>query len=51
MQLMPGTAKLIARQYNISYVPEKLKGDPAYNVKLGPRIWATSSTISGAATF
>jgi soluble lytic murein transglycosylase len=35
MQLMPGTAKLIARQYGISYAPTKLKGDPAYNVKLG----------------
>ena len=35
MQLMPGTAKLIARQYGLSYVPAKLKGDPAYNVKLG----------------
>lgn len=35
MQLMPSTAKLIARQYNISYAQEKLKGDPSYNVKLG----------------
>jgi soluble lytic murein transglycosylase len=35
MQLMPGTAKIIARQYKISYAPEKLTGDPAYNVKLG----------------
>ncbi|MBL8790093.1 MAG: transglycosylase SLT domain-containing protein [Rhizobiales bacterium] len=35
MQLMPGTAKLIARQYGVSYVQAKLKGDPAYNVKLG----------------
>lgn len=35
MQLMPGTAKLIARQYGVSYTPDKLKGDPAYNVKLG----------------
>ena len=35
MQLMPGTAKLIARQYGVSYEQSKLKGDPAYNVKLG----------------
>jgi soluble lytic murein transglycosylase len=35
MQLMPGTAKIIARQYRIPYVQAKLKGDPAYNVKLG----------------
>ena len=35
MQLMPGTAKLVARQYGLSYVPAKLTGDPAYNVKLG----------------
>ncbi|NJM30716.1 MAG: lytic transglycosylase domain-containing protein [Rhizobiales bacterium] len=35
MQLMPGTAKLVARQYRLSYAPSKLTGDPAYNVKLG----------------
>jgi soluble lytic murein transglycosylase len=35
MQLMPGTAKLIAKQYGLPYVPEKLTGDPAYNVRLG----------------
>ncbi len=35
MQLMPGTAKLIARQYGLTYAANKLKGDPAYNVKLG----------------
>lgn len=35
MQLMPGTAKLIARQYGVTYAQAKLKGDPAYNVKLG----------------
>lgn len=35
MQLMPGTAKLVAKQYRLSYAPEKLTGDPAYNVKLG----------------
>jgi soluble lytic murein transglycosylase len=34
MQLMPGTAKIIARQYKLGYGPEKLT-DPAYNVKLG----------------
>jgi soluble lytic murein transglycosylase len=35
MQLMPGTAKLIAKQYRIKYAQAKLLGDPAYNVKLG----------------
>jgi soluble lytic murein transglycosylase len=35
MQLMPGTAKLVARQYRLPYAPAKLKSDPAYNVKLG----------------
>jgi soluble lytic murein transglycosylase len=35
MQIMPSTAKLISKQYRISYEPAKLMGDPAYNVKLG----------------
>ncbi len=35
MQLMPGTAKQIARQYRLPYAVSKLKGDPSYNVKLG----------------
>jgi soluble lytic murein transglycosylase len=35
MQLMPGTAKLIARQYGVPFAPGKLRSDPAYNVKLG----------------
>jgi soluble lytic murein transglycosylase len=35
MQLMPGTAKLIARQYKVSYAADKLTSDPSYNVKLG----------------
>lgn len=35
MQLMPGTARLVAKQYRLSYAPAKLTGDPAYNVKLG----------------
>ncbi len=34
MQLMPGTARLVARQYRVAYAPGKLK-DPGYNVKLG----------------
>lgn len=34
MQLMPGTAKLIARQYKVKY-NEKQLTDPAYNVMLG----------------
>lgn len=35
MQLMPGTAKIVAKQYRVPYAESKLKGDPAYNVKLG----------------
>jgi soluble lytic murein transglycosylase len=35
MQLMPGTAKMVARQYRLPYAVAKLKGDPAFNVKLG----------------
>jgi soluble lytic murein transglycosylase len=35
MQLMPGTAKLIARQYKVSFAADKLTSDPSYNVKLG----------------
>ncbi len=35
MQIMPDTAKLIARQYKLPYTRDKLTGDPAYNVKLG----------------
>lgn len=35
MQIMPDTAKLIARQYKLPYARDKLTGDPAYNVKLG----------------
>jgi soluble lytic murein transglycosylase len=34
MQLMPGTAKLVSRQYKIKYNP-KLLTDPSYNAKLG----------------
>ncbi len=35
MQIMPGTAKIIARAHGLPYAPSKLTGDPAYNVKLG----------------
>jgi soluble lytic murein transglycosylase len=35
MQLMPGTAKLVAKQYRLPYAESKLTGDPAYNLKLG----------------
>jgi soluble lytic murein transglycosylase len=35
MQLMPGTAKLIAKQYGITYTAAKLTDDPVYNVRLG----------------
>ncbi len=35
MQLMPGTAKIIARQYRMRYSKSKLTSDPVYNVTLG----------------
>ncbi len=35
MQLMPGTARIIAKQNGMSFAVSKLKSDPAYNVKLG----------------
>ena len=35
MQIMPATARLIARQYGLSYHNGILTGDPSYNVKLG----------------
>ncbi|OCX66585.1 hypothetical protein BFP70_04650 [Thioclava sp. SK-1] len=34
MQLMPGTAKMMASKLGVSYEPTKL-GDPAYNARLG----------------
>jgi soluble lytic murein transglycosylase len=35
MQLMPATARIIARQYGLSYKNGILIGDPSFNVKLG----------------
>jgi len=35
MQLMPGTARLVARQFRLRYSKHKLTSDPAYNVTLG----------------
>lgn len=35
MQIMPGTARLIARQYKQRYRRDKLTKDPAYNLRLG----------------
>jgi len=35
MQIMPGTARLIARQYKQRYRRDKLTKDPSYNLKLG----------------
>ena len=35
MQLMPGTAKLVANQYRMPFAVARLKGDPSYNVQLG----------------
>lgn len=35
MQLLPSTAKLVARRHNVKYAKQKLVADPAYNVSLG----------------
>jgi soluble lytic murein transglycosylase len=35
MQLMPATAKSLARQGHITYTQSKLTSDPAYNLRLG----------------
>ncbi|MGH1350102.1 MAG: lytic transglycosylase domain-containing protein [Methyloligellaceae bacterium] len=35
MQVMPATAKIIARRYKIKYSKKKLSTDPSYNVSLG----------------
>jgi len=35
MQIMPGTAKLVARSLKTTYSKSLLKSDPSYNIKLG----------------
>ena len=35
MQIMPGTAKLVARNLKTTYNKSSLKNDPSYNIKLG----------------
>jgi peptidoglycan lytic transglycosylase len=35
MQIMPATAKLIAKAHGVSYKKSKLTADPTYNVRLG----------------
>lgn len=35
MQLMPATAKHLAKTFNVAYAHERLTGDPHYNLKLG----------------
>ena len=35
MQLMPATAKSVARRLRVEYSPARLTKDPAYNVRLG----------------
>lgn len=37
MQLMPATARQVAKQENLSYSPEKLTENPGFNVALGSR--------------
>ncbi|RKQ73302.1 lytic transglycosylase domain-containing protein [Oceanibaculum indicum] len=37
MQLMPGTAKQVAKQEQLAYAPAKLTEDPDFNVALGSR--------------
>jgi len=36
MQLMPATAKHVAKIVDVAYANERLTGDPHYNLKLGP---------------
>jgi soluble lytic murein transglycosylase len=35
MQLLPSTARTVARQIKVPYSRQRLTGDPAYNIKLG----------------
>lgn len=35
MQIMPGTARAIARQHNVRYSRSRLVSDPSYNIALG----------------
>lgn len=35
MQLMPNTARHVAKMFNVAYARERLTGDPHYNLKLG----------------
>lgn len=35
LQLLPGTARGVAARHGLSYAPEKLTSDPAYNATLG----------------
>lgn len=35
LQILPGTAKLVASRHGLSYAPEKLTGDAGYNATLG----------------
>lgn len=35
MQVLPGTAKLMAAKLGLTFAPEKLLSDPAYNVQMG----------------
>jgi soluble lytic murein transglycosylase len=44
MQIMPSTAKMLARDLGMSYAPDKLTGDANYNMKLGS--YYLSSIIS-----
>jgi soluble lytic murein transglycosylase len=37
MQLMPGTASLVARQAGLDYTPARLTNDPEFNITLGTR--------------
>jgi soluble lytic murein transglycosylase len=35
MQVLPGTAKIVARDMGLDYSPKRLGSDPAYNVQIG----------------
>jgi soluble lytic murein transglycosylase len=48
MQLMPPTARIVAKQYNLKYDAAQLT-KPVYNIQLGEAFWATSSAAIPAA--
>lgn len=48
MQLMPGTARMMAEKLGLGYEPGRLTSDPAYNAQLGGAYLATLRAEFGA---